>query len=379
MIRSLFRLALLAQVLALPLTATPAWVYFGNAGMEPNSAIYASSFDPDTGALGEPVAAAPAWNPVWLDADPKHHFLYAITGKSGPHKLPLARLQAFRIDSRSGDLALISDLSPGSPEACHALVSPDGRSLLLANYLDGSVDVYALNGDGTLGPRTAHQRHSGTGPMSSRQEGPHAHSVNLDPTGRYLVSNDLGADKIYVYRFNHSNGTLVPAATAFVATAPGSGPRHFAFLPSGNFAYAITELTSTLIAFRWDAERGALQPLQTLSLVAPDYKGKNLSAEVAVDRASRHLYASNRGEDTLVVYAIDQSTGSLTFVQRIHDGINLPRTFAIDPSGRWLIAANTGADNVGLYRIEAGTGRLAPTGIVRKVPKPLCVVFVPGQ
>ncbi len=378
MIRRLSLPVLLASLLAFSLSANPLPVYFGNAGMEPNSAIYAASFDPDTGALSEPVAAAPAWNPVWLAADPQHHVLYAVTGKLGPHKLPLARLQAFRIEPSTGSLSRISDVVPGTPEPCHALVTPDGRSLLLANYLDGSVDVYALNADGTLGPRTAHQRHTGSGPMSSRQEGPHAHSVNLDPSGRYLVSNDLGADKIYIYRFNPTEGTLAPSDPAFFATAPGSGPRHFAFLPSGNYAYTVTELTSTLITFRWDDEHGTLRRLQTRSLVAPEYKGKNLSAEVAIDQSGRHLYASNRGEDTLVVYAIDPGTGALAFIQRIHDGINLPRTFAFDPSGRWLIVANTGADNVAVYRVETETGRLSATGVVRKVPKPLCVVFVPG-
>jgi len=379
MIRSLSRLAFLALMLATTMPAAPNWVYFGNAGMEPTSAIYAAAFDPDSGTLSEPVPVAPAWNPVWLDADPQHHFLYAITGTPGPHKLPLARLQSFRIDPHSGKLSLLSDVLPGSPEPCHSQVSPDGHSLLLANYLDGSVDVYALNQDGTLGPRTAHQRHTGTGPLSSRQEGPHAHSVNLDPSGRYLISNDLGADKIYVYRFDAVKGTLRPAATPFVATSPGAGPRHFAFLPSGEFAYAITELTSTLITFRWDGEHGTLRRLQTQSVVAPEYKSKNLSAEVAIDRSGGYLYASNRGEDTLVVYAINPHTGALTLVQRLHDGINLPRTFAIDPSGRWLIAANTGGDNVSLYRIDPASGRLTSTGAARKVPKPLCVIFVPRE
>lgn len=234
MIRSLSRLALLAQVLGVPLGAAPSWVYFGNAGMEPNSAIYASAFDPEDGTLGKAEPVFPVWNPVWLEADPQHHFLYGITGTPGPHMLPLARLQAFRIDPQSGKLSLPSDVSPGTPEPCHSRVSPDGGSLLLANYLDGSVHGYAL-------------------------------------------------------------------------------------------------------------------------------------------------YLSNRGEDTLVVYAIDPPTGALTLVQRLHDGISLPRALTIDPSGRWLIAANTGADNVSLYRIEPANGRLAPTGVARKVPKPLCVVFVPGR
>jgi 6-phosphogluconolactonase (cycloisomerase 2 family) len=213
--------------------------------------------------------------------------------------------------------------------------------------------------------------------MKSRQEAPHAHCATLDPTGRYLVSNDLGADKIYVYRFDSAHRTLAPADPAFFATAPGAGPRHFAFSPTGPFAYAVTELASTVLTFRWDDTRGSLQLLQTQSLLDPGFKGTSMAAEVSIDAGGRHLYACNRGEDTVVVYSIDPKTGKLTLVQRLRDGINFPRTFAFDATGRWLIVANTNASSVGVYRVDSTTGKLSPTGITRTVPKPLCVVFVP--
>ena len=358
------------------LLADSSWVYFGNAVMAPGAAIYVAPFDAETGIIGQPVPAAPAWNPVFLAVAPNHRFLYAISGKLEGSKVPVGHLKAYRIDKTTGALSLVNDLPTGGPEPTHILVDPTGHSLLLANYLGGYVEVYSILEDGSVGKRTAIDRHIGSGPNAERQEGPHAHSVNIDPSGRYAIVDDLGVDKIFVYRFDGPRGSLEPNDPPSVAVKPGSGPRHFAFHPSGRFAYAVTELASTVIAFRWDADRGVLDPLQTVSLLPPGFSGVSTAAEIAVDRSGRHLYASNRGDDSIVVFLIDQETGLLSFVQRMGAGIKVPRSFAIDPTGKWLVCANLASDSACVFRIDSESGRLTPTGQSVKVPKPICVQFL---
>jgi 6-phosphogluconolactonase len=214
----------------------------------------------------------------------------------------------------------------------------------------------------------------GSGPNASRQGSAHPHSINVDPSGRFAVVADLGQDKLFVYRLDAAKGVLAPNNPPFARVPPGSGPRHFVFHPDGRHAFVINEMGGSITALNWDAERGILEPYQTISILRSDYRGLNTSAEVVLGKTGRFVYGSNRGDDSIVVLAFDESTGRLSFVQRMADGVRVPRNYAIDPSGRWLVCGNLAANTVTIYRIDGETGRLTYTGSIA-VPEPLCVRF----
>jgi 6-phosphogluconolactonase len=197
----------------------------------------------------------------------------------------------------------------------------------------------------------------------------------LSPDNRFAVSPDLGTDQVYVYRFDAAKGTLTPNQPPFVAVPPGTGPRHFAFLPNGKFAYVIEEMGSSLTAFSYDAARGVLAPLETISTVPSDYKGYNDCAELEMGPSGKFLYGSNRGHDSITVFALDPLMGTPTPIAYVHAGGKTPRSFGIDPTGSYLIAANQDSNTLVVFHIDAQTGRLTPTGQKLDVPSPVCVMF----
>jgi 6-phosphogluconolactonase len=247
--------------------------------------------------------------------------------------------------------------------------------VLVVNYGTGSVAVLAIRDDGSLGDSTAFVQHSGSSVNPKRQQGPHAHSVNLSPDNRFAIVADLGLDQVLVYRFDASSGSLQPNDPPFARVAPGAGPRHFTFHPSGRFAYVINELASTVTAFNWDARRGVLSEIQTISTLPKDFSGENYTAEVVVHPNGRFLYGSNRGHDSIAVFSIDRQ-GKLTFIETTPTQGSFPRNFALDPTGRWLFAANQRSDNVVLFRVDPKTGRLSPANRTIRVGSPVCVRFL---
>jgi 6-phosphogluconolactonase len=237
--------------------------------------------------------------------------------------------------------------------------------------------VLPIEPDGRLGKATAFVQHHGTGPNPQRQEGPHAHCINLDAANRFAVVADLGLDKVLVYRFDPVKGTLTPNDPPSVAVAPGAGPRHFAFHPNGRNAYVINEIASTVTAFRYDAQRGVLEPLQTISTLPKDFHGNNSTAEVQVHPSGKFLYGSNRGHNSIAIFAIDPMTGRLTPVGHQSSQIKTPRNFGIDPTGTYLLVANQDSDSIVVFRIDTQTGDLQPTGTKVEVPVPVCVEMMP--
>jgi 6-phosphogluconolactonase len=251
-----------------------------------------------------------------------------------------------------------------------------GRNVLVANYGGGSVSVLPIGDDGRLGEATAFIQHEGSSVDPRRQTAPHAHSINVDPDNRFAFVADLGLDRVMIYRFDSQQGTLAANDPPWASVAPGAGPRHFAFQPGGRFAYVINELQSTVTAFAYDAARGALQEIQTLPTLPDDFSGSNTTAEIQVHPSGRFLYGSNRGHDSIAVYAIDADSGRLRFVEHESTQGDLPRNFGIDPSGRFLLAANQGSDSVVVFRIDGATGALTPTGQSIEVASPVCVRMV---
>jgi 6-phosphogluconolactonase len=249
--------------------------------------------------------------------------------------------------------------------------------VLVSNYGGGSVAVLPIGSDGLLKPASAFIQHTGSSVNKERQSAPRAHSVNLDPGNRFAYAADLGLDKVLIYRFDADKGSLVANDPPFAAVAPGAGPRHFAFHPSGRFAYVINEINVTLTAFRSDPERGALTEIETVSTLPPGVAMQQgfSTADVRLHPSGKFLYGSNRGYDSIVVFAVDEKTGRLTQLQNESTQGSTPRGFGIDPTGTYLLAANQRSDSVVVFRIDQKTGRLRPTGQKIEVGAPACVKF----
>ena len=373
-------MVLLAAPLAAASGASPAAappsgkvrVYVGTYTSGESKGIYRLVLDLATGALTPEGEPTPAVNPSFLAWHPSGRFLYAVneTGESRTDKG--GGVTAFAVDAASGALATLNQQPSGGPAPCHLWVDKEGRHLLVANYWDGSVSVLPIGADGKLGAATARIQHQGKSVNAERQEGPHAHSVTLDPANRFAVVADLGTDKLAVYRFDGAKGTLTPHQPPAVSLAPGAGPRHFAFHPDGRRAYVINELSSTVTAFDYDGA-GKLTERQTLSTLPAGAGVVNLTAEVVVHPGGRFLYGSNRGFDSIALFTIDPATGKLTLAGQQPTLGKWPRNFAIDPSDTFLLAANQNSDNVVVFRIDPRSGRLQPVGAPTRVPRPVCL------
>jgi 6-phosphogluconolactonase len=254
-------------------------------------------------------------------------------------------------------------------------VDKTGKYLLAANYSGGSVAAFPIGDDGRPGEASAFIQHTGHGTNPERQEGPHAHSINLSPDNRFAVAADLGLDQLLVYRFDATKGSLAPNDPPFVTVHPGFGPRHFDFHPRGRFAYAINEMGSTITAFAYDAAGGVLNELQTISTLPTDYSGGNDDADIHVHPSGKFLYGSNRGHDSIAVFAIDPGCGCLTPRGHASTGGSWPRSFALAPSGAHIVVANQRDDDVvALPLDEVSRVPGAPCGRAR-LPKPACIVF----
>jgi 6-phosphogluconolactonase len=344
-----------------------------------NKNIYAFRFHAANGQVNSLGVAAETVSPGSLAAHPNGRYLYA-TNEVGDYKgTNGGGINAFAIDRVTGKLTYLNDVFSGGGNPAHIIVDKAGKDVLIPNYINGKVGVFPLLQDGRLGEATAFVRGEGSSVNPARQEGPHPHSVYVSPDNRFAVACDLGLDKVLVYQFDSTKGSLTPNDPPFARVNPGAGPRHLAFSPDGRFVYVINELQSSVSAFSYDASRGALHPLQTISTLPNDYQGKNTGSEVAVLGSGKFLYASNRGHDSIAVFAIDVEKGTLKRVENVPTQGRTPRTFAIEPTGSYLLAANQDSDNIVVFRVDPKTGRLTPTGQPVNVGVPVSVIFVPDS
>ena len=343
-------------------------VYIGTYTRGDSEGIYVYELDLSRGSLEYSSEIAGVDNPSFLALDPALRHLYAVNEQA-----PDGRVSAFAIDPDSGALTYLNQQPTGGGLPCYLVVDRSGSFVLLSNYASGSVAVFAIEEGGSLGAMTDLVQHQGSSVDEERQQGPHAHCIVLDAAGRHAFSADLGADEVKTYRFDAAEGKLRPGDPPAVRAEPGVGPRHFTFHPSAGYAYLINELGSTMSAFTYDEEKGALEQIQTLSTLPPDFTAYNHSADLHVEPSGKFLYGSNRGHDSLAVYGIDESSGRLTFLGNESTRGKGPRNFAIDPGGTWLLAANHDTDNVVTFRIDRNSGRLEETGHVAHVPSPVCL------
>jgi len=360
--------ALLSQLSAV---AMPSHLIFLGTYTRTNSrGIYAVRLDAATGALSEPAIAAETPNPAWLALSPDKKFLYAIHESQ-------AQAVGFAVDAATAKLTpLPAEKTPTANAPSHLAVDATGRVLLAANYRDGRAGAIPIRADGTLGEPTSIQ-HTGSGPNTARQEKSHVHSATLSPDNRFAIFCDLGVDKIFTYALDPVAARLTPANPPFVTTTPGAGPRHFKFGANGRHAYAINELDCTIAVYDYHATSGALTPRQAISTLPSDYKntGQNTDAEVRVHPNGRFLVGSNRGHDSLAVFAIAPSTGLLTPVEIVPSGGKVPRNFAFSPDGAWLVCAHQDSNNLTVFRVDAATGRLTRQKSEVAVPMCVCVLF----
>ncbi|HEY5311979.1 MAG TPA: beta-propeller fold lactonase family protein, partial [Pirellulales bacterium] len=284
------------------------WVYVGThtAGGK-SKGIYRCDLTLDDGQLSEPVAVAETVNPTFLALHPSGRFLYAVSEVAATDGKKSGGVAAFALDPASGNLTALNKQSSGGAGPCHVNVDRAGRHVLVANYGSGSAAVIAIEKGGKLGQQTAHVQHHGAGADPRRQEGPHAHSINLDAANQFAVVCDLGLDLVAMYHYDAAAGTLVACDPPGAKVAPGSGPRHFAFHPDGKHAYVINEMASTVTAFDYDPKSGRLSELQTISTLPSNFQGSNTTAEVQVHPSGKFLYGSNRGHNSIAVFQIDSA------------------------------------------------------------------------
>lgn len=352
------------------------FVYFGTYTGAKSRGIYCWRMT-DDGKLTRVGLAAETASPSFLAVHPSGKFLYAIGEVSKFNGQKAGSVSAFAIDTATGKLTALNQQSSGGDGPCFLDVDKTGKCVVVANYGGGSVEALPINNDGSLGAPGTFIQHQGSSVNKSRQEGPHGHSIVVDPGQRYAVSCDLGLDQVLVYKLDAKNAKLTPNDPPFTTVAAGSGPRHIAFRPDGQFAYVINEMLCTMTAFAWDGARGTLKEIQTISTLPGTVEKGFSTAEVYVHPTGKFVYGSNRGHDSIVVYACDEKTGKLTLVEHQNTQGKTPRHFAIHPSGHFLLAENQSTDNVVVFRIDAQTGKLTATGEKIEVVSPVCAVFVP--
>ncbi|WP_395396018.1 lactonase family protein (plasmid) [Novosphingobium sp. BL-8A] len=348
-------------------------VYFGTHGQQAGQGIFGARFDEATGKLSALGEVAPLFRPTWLVADPVRPLIYAVS-EQGNDGRSNGKVVSYTVDHASGSLAGIGTADAGGGGPTHLGYDPRSHSLFVANFGSGTATVLPVDLGGRIGPVAARVQDQGSGP-NPRQAGPHAHGVTLDPSGRFVLVPDLGADRTFVYRFDPRTRRLSPAPRPYAQVPAGTGPRHVVFGRGGRYAYLATELTAQVIVYRWDASNGGLDPVQTLDLTPAGFTGQRSAAEIAVSRDGRFLYVSSReGEDAIYVFAVDPAQGTLIEVQRFETG-KRPWSFALSPGEQWMLVAEEAAGHVAVLARDPESGKLGATDNGIAVYQPVNVTF----
>lgn len=350
--------------------------YVGTYSRAGSRGIYLASLDARSGAVAVREAFGAGENPSFLAIDRERGRLFAVSETGNYQDRPEGSVASFAIDPASGALQELSRQGSGGGAPAHLTVDRRGRFILVANYSGGNVAMLPVDAEGRLSAHTALIQHQGSSLHPQRQTRPHAHSITLDPSERYAIALDLGTDEARVYEIREDAFSLRPTNPPAYRLPAGSGPRHLAFHPQGHRVYVINELASSVTTMAYDEESGALHELQTVTTLPSNYSGQSTCADVHVSAEGDFVYGSNRGHDSIVVYAIDPDSGTLHPVQHISTGGRTPRNFALDPSGRFLIAANQDSNALVVFSVDAASGALAPTGETASVPAPVCVRFL---
>lgn len=334
--------------------------------------IYVYSFNETTGELTYKNKVTGIDNPSYLTVSPDKKYVYAIS-ESGEN----SSVSAFNYDVASGRLTFINKQSSGGRGPCYVEVDQTGKFVFTANYGSGSLAAVPVLADGSLGADLQQIDHEGASMVKPSQKSPRMHSVVMAPDNKYLIASNLGTDKLGIYQFDASKKSqpLTPANPEFVSLDPGSGPRHFTFHPNGKFAYSVRELDAKVTAFTY--QEGKLTPIQSITMLPDNFEGRTGAADIHVSPDGKFVYASNRLDlNEIVIYAVDQSTGTLTFVGRESSMGDHPRNFAIDPTGNFLLVANQNTDDIYVFKRNKETGLLTLTANKLELGRPVCLKFV---
>jgi 6-phosphogluconolactonase len=376
---SLSRRSLLSLIAAAPVaraarSATAYWVYVGANTLKNSKGIYVSKLDAESGAFTEPRLAAETLNPLFLKIHPNGRILYAAVELPG---MPGRQggVDAYSIDPTNGKLTFLNQEPTRGVQPIYLDVDQSGKTLLVANYGSGSVAALPIRNDGGLGAITSFILHEGSSVNPQRQAGPHAHCAQISPDNKFALVPDLGLDKMLIYRLNSAVAKLEPAEPPFLKLRDGSGPRHVTFHPGKAVAYLISEMSSTITAMRWNGSRGWVTEMQTISTLPADYAGRNFTAEVRAHPGGEFLYGSNRGHNSISLFAI-QPDGTLRLVENTPTEGQTPNSFTLDPAGKWLVTVNQNSDTVVSFSINQADGRLKATGHVMRVDSPAAVRMV---
>ena len=364
--------------------------YTNSEGKDTGSkGIYSYDFDEASGKLKPLGVAAETANPSFLAVAPVNKFLYAVNELQKYQGAASGGVTAFALDRKTGKLTQLDEVASHGADPCYISFDKTGKFALVANYTGGTVAVFPLSADGHIGEASSIQNDEGPlGPNKERQEHSHAHWIEVSARNRFAYVADLGLDRVLIYKFDASKGALIRAESPsgkdasngkdfFSATlAPGTGPRHVAFSQDGKFMYVLGEVDSTVTVFA-NKSNETFESIQKISALPAGFSGKNDAAEIAINPSGKFLYTSNRGDDSIAVFAINRTTGKLASVEHVPSGGKTPRNFAIDPAGRHLLVANEETGNIVEYQIDQATGKLTSEREVAKVPAPVCLVFVP--
>jgi len=333
--------------------------------------LYLLRMDRRSGKLQRIGSVDAGPNPSFLAIHPNRRVLYAV------NELEQGAVRGFAIAKDTGALTRLNEQPSEGGAPCYVSLDRSGRVVLVANYVAGSIAVLPVGANGALGPAAQVVQHTGKGPNAERQAAPHAHCILPDPSNRFALAADLGADRVFVYRLDLDGKSLRPVEGGDAVMRPGAGPRHIAFHPTLPLVFVANELDSTVATLRFDAGRGALSPLDTVSTVPAGWggTGTNYPADVHVAANGRTLYVSNRGHNSIAVFSVAESTGALALVQVVSTEGDWPRNFSLDPTGRWLLAANQRSDSVVVFGRDPGNGRLTPTRRRIAIPSPVCLRF----
>jgi 6-phosphogluconolactonase len=341
--------------------------YIGTYTKGDSKGIYRFTLNNTEGKITDIKAVATLENPTYLNLSSSKEYLYAVVkeGNSGG-------LAAYSI-SGNGDLNPINrQLSEGS-SPCHVSVDSKNQFVFSANYHKGTVESHLINPeDGSVQPSVSIMQHEGSGP-DPRQEKPHVHYAGLTPDEKYLAAIDLGTDSLTTYELN-PDGKLTKAQV--LPLKSGSGPRHLTFHPNGKIAYLMTEFSSEVVVLRYDQESGSFKEEQYISTLPAEFTENNQGSAIHISADGRFVYAGNRGHNSIAVFAVNQDTGALSFVEHTSTEGDWPRDFAIDPSGRYIVASNQESSNLVLFTRDEGTGKLTLVQSDIHVPHPVCVKFI---
>jgi len=340
-------------------------------------AIHAYKLETATGRLELINKATEVENPFFLALHPGLEFVYSVheVGSFGGNDS--GGVAALSLDRSTGAMSVLNSQESGGKAACYLDVDSKGKCLVVANYSGGSVAALPIREDGTLGEATSFIQHEGSSVDASRQKGPHAHCFVVGPDDRYAYCADLGLDKVMIYRLDAEQGKLTPGEQPFARTVPGAGPRHFTFHPNGEYAYAINEMGNSATTFRHETCCGMLIELQTLSTLPEGYEETTHCADVKITPSGKFLYGTNRGHDSVAIYAIDEQTGMLSLVDIQDSQGENPQNLAITPDGSLLLVANMGGGNVVTFAIDGQTGKLSQVEEELQMPSPSCIMVAP--